>query len=125
MWSVSIRLMNNLKKNPYEILRQRVIFVQTCKFCCRFPFDWRNPFGYFFAVTLECAAVLIASLMAMCVMAPVFGSIFMLVAVAGSIKCSVVSIRKNTKRKRIRLNTGKQLFDFIGMQSKSIRLGKT
>lgn len=87
----------------------------------RFPFDRNNPVGYFIAVILECLTVLSATLIAMCIVAPVFGSILMLISLAKSIKCFVTSIRKHAKHKKTRLQTVKQISEFIEVQSSAIK----
>lgn len=95
-----------------------------CQLCFRFPFDWNKPIGYLIAVALECAVVLIATLIAICIIAPVFGSIFMLISVAKSLKDFVTSIREKANHKKARVQSMKQISDFIELQSNAIKLNE-
>lgn len=89
-----------------------------CYHLCRFPFVWRNPFGFLIAIVIQYTMISYASMIGACVIAFALGFYLYTIAMTKCIKGSLFSINRNAQLKIKRKCIFKQLVEFIEFHSK-------
>lgn len=88
----------------------------------RFPIDWHNPIGYFFAVIWECIVGLSVLLFLGCVPLFAFGAFLFALAFAKDFKGDLRMINEMAKAKQPNVNVLKKLNEFVRCYSNVAQL---
>lgn len=83
----------------------------------RFPFDWKNPFGYLIAVITEYMIVMSSVLTAGSALTCGIGFYLFIIAMSKNIKANLRSMDRKADRKR-RNHILKQLIEFLAFHSR-------
>lgn len=97
-------------------------YIQTIRFAhrnpCpwhiwRFPFDWKSSCGYLIAVGIQCAIMLYATMLGVCIIAFPVGSYLYVMAMVKCINKMLITINQLTKDHRKKYRIFQQLVEFI------------
>lgn len=94
----------------------------VCVNCDRVPFDWKNPAGYFIAATLQFIMIGFDLFYIACITSFGVGSYLFVISVVKDVKSNTNLINHSAKDKKNRLQTLKQLSEFIDINSISLKL---
>lgn len=83
----------------------------------RFPFPWKNPYGFFIAVAIQYIMLTGVLMMASCVLTLSTGFFSLVLTMAKVIKQSLRSINRNSKKKKNRTAISNQITRFIRYHS--------
>lgn len=91
---------------------------------CRFPFDWKNPLGYFVAVAIIYITNVNMFLMAAGILTSLFGGLINIYAAINDTKNNLNEINENAKLEENHLQATEQLSDFVRTHSLLIQLSE-
>lgn len=94
-----------------------VIDIFSFEFIQRFPFDWKNPFGYFVAIELLYLISSSALFIVGCVLAIGVGNLLFAIAMSKSLKVTLYSINQKAYDKSDRKCFVEQLIELIEFHS--------
>lgn len=112
----------------YFIDKNSNVHLKISKFKCyifsiwRLPFDWRNPFGYFIAISIDLLFFWYEMMISTYILALGIGSYFFGIAMSKSIKRSLFSISQSADTKIELKVISEQFAEFIEFHSRAEQL---
>lgn len=105
------------------------LFIRVFNFICslffRFPFDTKNPIGYFIAGICEYVAMITQAFVSMCIFCFAVGTTLLLISSAEDIKCALINLERSSKAKKNRSKIiMKQLLQLIELRSNAKQLNE-
>lgn len=89
----------------------------------RFPFDWKNPVGYFFAVTLQYISVVYFFIFTECVIFFGVGCFVFELSATNDLKNDLAAINNSARKKKNKFQALSLVSDFIQSYSNLKQLG--
>lgn len=97
-------------------------FFKNLKFLTRFPFNWKNPIGFTFAISIQYVINITTLIIGKCIGVFLFGTCVVLMLLTNDIKRGLQSINKNAGLKKQRFRIQKQLHELIQFHSSTRQL---
>lgn len=91
----------------------------------RYPFDWKNPFGFLICAALQYRMILHTLRLVASVLSLALGTFLFAISSVKDLKCELVSINEMAKRKKTRLGVARKLYNFLEIHSDLKRLSKS
>lgn len=106
---VAIYILRHYSKHISDIFKSKLsqffsnqsfLSILSCSSRCRYPFDWKNPYGYFFAFATQCVTMFYVNYLITIVLATGIGFYMLIMSLSNDIKSNLESINAMTKRKK-------------------------
>lgn len=93
-------------------------------FIRRFPWNWKNPFGFLIAIAIQNALFSYALMIGACLVAFGIGAYLYEIAVSNCIKGSLFAINRNTQAKADQSILLEQFIEFLKLHSNAKQLSR-
>lgn len=103
--------------NQFNLRIEKRFILTNVYLIWRFPFDWRNPYGYLAAVLIQCVATLYLFLFATCTLPIAFGVYMLSRTIAKDLMICINSINDRAQMKGNEVAIIKQFFKILEMHS--------
>lgn len=106
----------------FSLLKDRIIL--NCiyyRFNLRFPFDWKRPFGYLFAFSMECVSTIYITSMGLCQTIFMIGSYWLFISLIKDVESDLLKVNGNEKDRFV-LRTRLIVFIQLHMEAKQLSI---
>lgn len=124
-------LYHHFQRGKLCVFAWTLSFIHSClqfhlvTFFSRFPFDTKNPIGYFIAGICEYVAMITQAFVLMCIFCFAVGTTLLLISSAEDIKCALINLERSSKAKKNRSKIiMKQLLQLIELRSNAKQLNE-
>lgn len=91
----------------------------------RYPFDWKNPFGFLICAALQYRMILHSLRLLACVLSLALGAFLFAISMVKELKSELITINEMAKRKKTRPGVAKKLYNFLEVHTDLKRLSKS